>query len=298
MAHDVLFQPLQFRSLTVKNRLLRSNVSGRFDNYDGSGSPVRLNWEERFARGPLANRARLLREVVAAIRAEVGNDFHLQVKISARDLNNAFFPWEKRGNTLAETLEVCRWLEEDGVDAIHVSNGDSFIHPWQPPGPFPLDVAAQTYPTMLPSGSHTLRNYFMFRVPFLRPIMTWLWNRTRPRNDEGINLPDARAIKQALRIPVLVTGGFQNASVIRRAIEDGSADGVSIARPLIANPDLPQVFAAGKDLPERPCTYCNRCTVNVLTNPLGCYELSRFGGDYVAMMREVMSVFEDLPDVH
>ena len=51
MDQDVIFQPLKFRNLTVKNRLFRSNVSGRFDNYDGSGSQARINWEESFARG-------------------------------------------------------------------------------------------------------------------------------------------------------------------------------------------------------------------------------------------------------
>ncbi|MSV31881.1 MAG: NADH:flavin oxidoreductase, partial [Bryobacterales bacterium] len=48
---DILFQPLKFRNLELKNRLIRSNVSGRFDNYDGSGNPARINWETRFARG-------------------------------------------------------------------------------------------------------------------------------------------------------------------------------------------------------------------------------------------------------
>jgi 2,4-dienoyl-CoA reductase-like NADH-dependent reductase (Old Yellow Enzyme family) len=51
VAQDVLFEPLRFRNLTIKNRILRSNISGRFDNYDGSGTQARINWEEKFARG-------------------------------------------------------------------------------------------------------------------------------------------------------------------------------------------------------------------------------------------------------
>ena len=76
------------------------------------------------------------------------------------------------------------------------------------------------------------------------------------------------------------------------AYDEGSCDAVTIARPLIANPDLVKTFAAGRDAPERPCTYCNKCLVNVIENPLGCYELSRYDGDNERMMREVMSVFE------
>jgi 2,4-dienoyl-CoA reductase-like NADH-dependent reductase (Old Yellow Enzyme family) len=48
---DPIFQPLEFRSLSVRNRVFRSSISGRIDNYDGSGTPARANWEERFARG-------------------------------------------------------------------------------------------------------------------------------------------------------------------------------------------------------------------------------------------------------
>src|SRR6476619_2758835 len=47
-----IFESLRFPSgLTVKNRVFRSSISGRFDNYDGSGTHARINWEEKFARG-------------------------------------------------------------------------------------------------------------------------------------------------------------------------------------------------------------------------------------------------------
>ena len=51
MPFDTIFQELQFRNLTVKNRIFRSNISGRLFNYDVSGNPARINWEVKFARG-------------------------------------------------------------------------------------------------------------------------------------------------------------------------------------------------------------------------------------------------------
>src|SRR5262245_4767248 len=51
MNHDPIFEPLKLRTVTVKNRIFRSNISGRFDNYDGSGTRTRINWELKFARG-------------------------------------------------------------------------------------------------------------------------------------------------------------------------------------------------------------------------------------------------------
>jgi len=56
------------------------------------------------------------------------------------------------------------------------------------------------------------------------------------------------------------------------------------------------MFAAGFDRPPRPCTYCNRCLGEVLRNPLGCYEQSRFDS-YDEMMKEIMSVYEPAPYV-
>ena len=99
-------------------------------------------------------------------------------------------------------------------------------------------------------------------------------------------------VKEQLSIPVICTGGLQTASVIREAIGRGDCDAVSIARPLMANPDLPRMFASGKDTAERPCTYCNRCLINVLEHPLGCYDETRYSSS-AAMIRELTSFYQD-----
>ena len=56
--------------------------------------------------GSLENRARFALEIVRAIRAEVGDDYHLQFKITAVDYGKDLFPWAKRGTTLEESAGV------------------------------------------------------------------------------------------------------------------------------------------------------------------------------------------------
>jgi 2,4-dienoyl-CoA reductase-like NADH-dependent reductase (Old Yellow Enzyme family) len=432
---DPIFTPLTFPSgLTVKNRVMRSNISGRIDNYDGSGTWARVNWEEQFARGgvgtvlsahvpihprgrvlpnyafiddddkipfwrvvgervhahgcafllqlshsgrqrdiagvenahnvalsstskpdpvhglpaqamttseiaqvvagfgqgarrareagldgvelhacngylftqflssaindrtdeyggSLENRARFLLEVIEAIRREAGADFHLQVKMSAVDHANAIFPWVAKGNTLEESLQVFRWAERAGAHALHVSTGNYFPHPRNPAGDFtPADVIG-TYDTMLSSGRSTLRNYALWRFPLTRPLMRYVWQRTAPENPEGQLLAEAEEVRRHVSVPVIVTGGFQTASVVRRALESGQCDAVSIARPLMANPDLVHQWAAGADRPERPCSYCNLCLFHAPEDPLGCYDVRRFDGDHDAMIAQIMSIY-------
>ena len=433
---DAIFQPLKFKNLTVKNRIFRSNISGRLDNYDGSGNQARINWEVKFAKGgvggimssfvpvlirgrimpnyatidtderipfwrkvgeavhqydckyilqlshggrqrdvpgveypiglsstdksdplhgfecqrmtkadikdtvtafaegarrareagldgvelhgangylitqflssaindrtdeyggPIENRARFVIEIVKAIRARVGPDFHLQMKISAVDHNNAllFLKLEGEGNTLDESIKVCKWLIDAGVDSIHVSTGSSFPHPRNPAGSdIPVDVLKQTYEQLASSGEHTLRNFIFFQGKVTGQIFhdAWLKAGVPPDQIEGLTLPDARAIKQAVTVPVITTGGFQTASFIRQAIERGDTDAVSIARPLVANNDLVNQFAAGKDRADKPCTYCNKCLSHVVEHPIACYEESRFAS-YDDMIHEAMSVF-------
>ncbi|MDX2265720.1 MAG: NADH:flavin oxidoreductase [Hyphomicrobiales bacterium] len=252
--------------------------------------------DDRYGGG-VFNRARFLLDVIQAIRLKVGPGYHLQVKISAVDHNNVL-PWEGRGNTLAEMIEVAKMAQNAGADALHVSSGSLFPHPLNPPGDFSFNTIAATYDAMLASGTRTLRNYALFRFAMLRPIFRWLWFRMKAgRPVEGVSADEAYAIKQAVTIPVISTGGWQSRSVIDRHIADGYFDAVSIARSLIANPDLPQQWAAGRDAPPKPCTYCNKCLLNAPKNPLGCYDETRFGGDRAAMIASIMRIYDVKPEL-
>jgi 2,4-dienoyl-CoA reductase (NADPH2) len=242
--------------------------------------------------GPLVNRARFLLEVIQAIRKTVGRDYHLGVKINLVDFNNALFPWEKKGNTLEESIRVCKWVEEAGADHLHVSIGSIFPHPLLPPGGFPADELNWWYGIMGSSGVTSYLNYAFFHFRALRPLFLYFWNRTKQDHPiEGVCAQYAREVKKAVGIPVICTGGFQKASLIRKVISEEWCDAVSIARPLVANTDLPEILRAGNEEPDQPCSFCNRCLVNAVYNPLGCYDVRRFQYDQKAMIDEVMSVF-------
>ena len=260
-------------------QFLSSAINDRKDDYGGS----------------LENRARLLLDTVRAIRAEVGFDFHLQVKISAREDGNAFLPWLKRGNSLEDAVQVARWLEAAGADAIHVSAGTSFPHPRNPAGGLPLKEVWANYDGLISSGRYVFRNYLLYRTPLINKIMQRRWE-TDDDKIEGALLPEARAVKEAVSVPVLVTGGFQTLPVVEGALERGDCDAVTIARSLLANPDLPEVWRAGEHRPLRPCSYCNKCLFNLLENPIGCYDERRYASRE-EMLAEIYSVFDPPPFV-
>ena len=96
------------------------------------------------------------------------------------------------------------------------------------------------------------------------------------RYQPGMNLDFAGTFRKEVGLPVIANGGFQEKSHIEGALESGRCDMVSMARALIANPDLPQIFGAGKNMADRPCTHCNRCVGRTVSSPLGCYDLTRF----------------------
>ena len=64
--------------------------------------------------GSLEGRAKFLRSVIRAVRETVGADFPLGVKLGACDDDPA-------GLKIEETIQIAKWLEEDGMDFIEIS---------------------------------------------------------------------------------------------------------------------------------------------------------------------------------
>ena len=78
--------------------------------------------------GSLENRARLLREIVAAVRGEWPAPQPLFVRVSATD-------WVVGGWNIDECVKLARWLKADGVDLIDCSSGGTAAHAKIPTGP-------------------------------------------------------------------------------------------------------------------------------------------------------------------
>ncbi len=253
------------------HQFLSSAINDRRDEYNGD----------------LRARARILLEVLAAVRAAVGRDFFVSMKLSGRDEHNAYTaPFNRRvGNTLEDTKTVARWLADAGLDAIHLSQGDSFPHPLVPAGRLPVDESRHSMAAMFYEGRRAQMNFFLMQFAPFRRLFEWNWGRRMPfrrgrallpEKIEGMNERDAAEIRAASGLPVFCVGGWQTASRMREALGAGHCDVITIARGLLANPDMVRQFEAGRDAPARPCTYCNKCLVNALLQPLACWEESRF----------------------
>ena len=79
--------------------------------------------------GALENRMRLPLEIVKEIKAQVGPDYPICVRLSGTD-------YEPDGHTIEETIELSKRLEMRGVAAIHMSGGNhhTTIHEVSPMG--------------------------------------------------------------------------------------------------------------------------------------------------------------------
>ena len=78
-------------------------------------SPLTNRRSDRWG-GPLENRARFARTLLAEIRETVGDDFPIGIKLNSAD-------FQRGGFTEEESMRVLGMLQEDGIDLVEISGG-------------------------------------------------------------------------------------------------------------------------------------------------------------------------------
>jgi 2,4-dienoyl-CoA reductase-like NADH-dependent reductase (Old Yellow Enzyme family) len=82
--------------------------------------------------------------------------------------------------------------------------------------------------------------------------------KIRKISDEAYFLPIARKIKKEVSVPIILVGGVRSLKAVNHILDTGSADLVSMARPLIREPGLVRRWRKG-DQKKAKCISCNQC---------------------------------------
>ena len=156
--------------------------------------------------GDLANRARALLEIVAEVRAAVGPEFPVAVKLNSADFQKGGFAFE-------DSLQVAALLEEASVDLIEISGGT-----YEQPKLMGLTGAEEEEKQNVAESTMMREAYF---VDF------------------------ALAMQDKVSIPLMVTGGFRRLAAMEQAVEGGGADLIGLGRPMCVMTDAPNRLLQG-----------------------------------------------------
>lgn len=80
------------------------------------------------------------------------------------------------------------------------------------------------------------------------------------REKEAYFRKEAQIVREAASCPILLVGGMRSREVMEEILENGEADFISLSRPLIREPDLPNLLKKGKERSD--CISCNGCLRN------------------------------------
>ncbi|MFH1486725.1 MAG: NAD(P)/FAD-dependent oxidoreductase [Chloroflexota bacterium] len=86
----------------------------------------------------------------------------------------------------------------------------------------------------------------------------------------GMLVPFAAAVKKVAKVPVIAVAKLGDPAVAEQVLRDGSADFVALARPFLADPELPNKVREGRDNEIVRCIFCNNCFANMWRRGLCC----------------------------
>jgi 2,4-dienoyl-CoA reductase-like NADH-dependent reductase (Old Yellow Enzyme family) len=180
--------------------------------------------------GSLEKRMKLPIEVYQAVRALVGEEYPLGIRINGED-------FVLTGNTLAQSSRIAVKFAGLGVDYISVSAGSKFEDAPTPSEGNPPDPMA---------------GYSGHRMS------PWFWW------PDGTHVFLAEGIREALRdagfeTPVITAGKIREPEHAERILRQGKADIIGLCRALLCDPDWPVKAQEGRDKEIVRCVACNWC---------------------------------------
>ncbi|MFV0528046.1 MAG: FAD-dependent oxidoreductase [Lachnospiraceae bacterium] len=170
--------------------------------------------------GSLENRLRFPVEIVQVIKAECGNDFPVSLRYSVRSYIKDF----NRGALPGEKFEE---MGRDLAESLLIARK--------------LEEAGYDL-LNCDNGSYD----------------SWYWSHPPMYMPKACNLEDVAAIKEAVSIPVVCAGRFDNPKLADDSITAGKMDMLGMGRPLLADPEIANKFKEGKLEEIRPCISCHQ----------------------------------------
>jgi 2,4-dienoyl-CoA reductase-like NADH-dependent reductase (Old Yellow Enzyme family) len=199
--------------------------------------------------GTPENMFRIVKEIILAVKAELGGGFPILVKMNTSD----FTP--KPGITPELAARYAGWLKELGIAALEISSGTWYtFHTVR--GAIPIDELARGLPL------------------WMRPVAKMVFKKQIDpcRFQPLYHLPAARIIKPFLGdVPLMLVGAVRNLKEMEEVVINGETDFISMSRPLIREPFLVKRLREGK-VEKASCISCNKCFAAIFNNfPVRCY---------------------------
>jgi 2,4-dienoyl-CoA reductase-like NADH-dependent reductase (Old Yellow Enzyme family) len=195
--------------------------------------------------GSAEARERFPAAVVSAIRSALPADRGLTMKLGFRDAV------EEAGLEVDEAVSGAARIVAAGLDGVEVSSN-----------------------LMADYVSASIRAYIA--VDKRRAIRDLLPHRLfKTPEAEAYFLPWAIALRKQVETKVILVGGLRRTETMTKILDAGEADFISLARPLLREPDLVRQFEAGRTgLVD--CTSCNICVMHMEIDPLRCWRKPRW----------------------
>ncbi|MDI9389296.1 MAG: FAD-dependent oxidoreductase [Synergistota bacterium] len=101
---------------------------------------------------------------------------------------------------------------------------------------------------------------------------SWYWAHPPMYMHEGCYLHLTEVLKKVVKVPVIAAGKLGDPAVAERAIVEGRADGVSLGRPLLSDPEWARKVRTGRVEKIRPCIGCHEACLKRIARckPLSC----------------------------